>query len=329
MRHAVFYCRIADPSLLTTLEFYSHDIRLLEAIADRVTVCTSFAELRRAEPGLLFAWWHPTALPAIAWWRLHRRQVIATGAVDLTNPTETGWRHRLKRPLTWLSARLATLNIAISDFERNDLRRLVPRHPVETLHPGVDCAFFAPGQLTDEPTVTTVAQVNPASIHRKGLDRVIEAFGAARADVPTARLRIIGPISAEGQAWIDSQIAAGKTAGVEFCGFVDRDIKRSILASSWTYLQPSRYEGFGLAVAEALASGIVPIVTRVGSLPEVVGDIGAIVDEGDTAALRDRLVAALSSPPDDARRARAAAAASRFDTRTRLDRFRSIFPSDT
>jgi glycosyltransferase involved in cell wall biosynthesis len=175
----------------------------------------------------LFAWWHPTALPAIAWWRLHRRQVIATGAVDLTNPTETGWRHRVKRPLTWLAARLATVNIAISDFERDDLRRLVPGRPVETLHPGVDCAFFAPGQLTDEPTVTTVAQVNPASIHRKGLDRVIEAFGAARADVPTARLRIIGPISAEGQAWIDSQIAAGKTAGVEFCGFVDRDTKRS------------------------------------------------------------------------------------------------------
>ena len=50
-----------------------------------------------------------------------------------------------------------------------------------------------------------------------------------------------------------------------------------ILAESWVYLQPSRYEGFGLAVAEAMACGTVPIVSRAGALPEIVGDAGVIL----------------------------------------------------
>ena len=44
---------------------------------------------------------------------------------------------------------------------------------------------------------------------------------------------------------------------------------------------PSFYEGFGLPALEAMACGTAPIVSRVSSLPEIVGDVGTLIDPHD------------------------------------------------
>ncbi len=57
---------------------------------------------------------------------------------------------------------------------------------------------------------------------------------------------------------------------------------------------PSFYEGFGLPALEAMACGTVPIVSRVASLPEIVGDVGALVDPQDPATIAAALHRVLS-----------------------------------
>ncbi|MEZ5139840.1 MAG: glycosyltransferase [Acidimicrobiales bacterium] len=65
-------------------------------------------------------------------------------------------------------------------------------------------------------------------------------------------------------------------------------------ASALAY--PSRYEGFGLVPLEAMAVGTPVVATRVGAVPEVVGDAALLVPERDPDALADGLRAVLHDP---------------------------------
>ena len=53
------------------------------------------------------------------------------------------------------------------------------------------------------------------------------------------------------------------------------------------YVQASRHEGFGLAVAEAMLAGCVPVVMNVTAMPEVVGDAGVLIESQEPAAVAD------------------------------------------
>ena len=59
-------------------------------------------------------------------------------------------------------------------------------------------------------------------------------------------------------------------------------------------ITPSFYEGFGLPALEALACGTVPIVSNRSSLPEIVGDVGLLIDPDDTSSITEALHKALT-----------------------------------
>jgi len=61
---------------------------------------------------------------------------------------------------------------------------------------------------------------------------------------------------------------------VRWIGFVDEEDKPVLYRNAESFVFPSRYEGFGLPVLEALACGVPVVTTDAGSLPEVVGDAG-------------------------------------------------------
>jgi glycosyltransferase involved in cell wall biosynthesis len=69
-------------------------------------------------------------------------------------------------------------------------------------------------------------------------------------------------------------------------------------------VQASRHEGFGLAVAEAMLAGCVPVVMNVTAMPEVVGDAGVLIESQERAEVAGGIRRALELGPDAARRAR-------------------------
>ncbi len=101
--------------------------------------------------------------------------------------------------------------------------------------------------------------------------------------------------------------ARAASADVRFTGRVDGARLAQLRAAASVALIPSRSaETFGLAAAEAMAAGLPVIASRVGALPELVGDAGTLVAPGDPAALAAALAVI---PPDGAQRALARIAA--------------------
>jgi glycosyltransferase involved in cell wall biosynthesis len=66
-----------------------------------------------------------------------------------------------------------------------------------------------------------------------------------------------------------------------FTDFIDEEDKAPMILGSKALISPSHWEGFGMHVVESLACGTPVIVSRVASLPEVVGDAGIYVDNND------------------------------------------------
>ncbi len=68
----------------------------------------------------------------------------------------------------------------------------------------------------------------------------------------------------------------------------------ALYSQALALITPSFYEGFGLTALEAMACGTVPIVSRVASLPEIVGDVGLLIDPHDIGSITDGLARVLS-----------------------------------
>jgi glycosyltransferase involved in cell wall biosynthesis len=80
---------------------------------------------------------------------------------------------------------------------------------------------------------------------------------------------------------------------VKWIGFVDEEDKPILYRNAEAFVFPSRHEGFGLDVLEALACGVPVVTTTADSLPEVVGDAGFAVDPDDARAMAGAIIATI------------------------------------
>ena len=160
-------------------------------------------------------------------------------------------------------------------------------HTVE-ITPGVDTARFTPGQpAAQRPrTVLYVGRMDRTSAW-KGVDVLIRAF-AGLADLPGARLRLVGG----GDAVPDLlRLAAelGLADRVDAVGELTGEALVTELRTASVLALPSRTEAesFGMALVEAMACATPVVGSEVGGIPHVVtdGDTGLLVPPGDPAAL--------------------------------------------
>ncbi len=104
---------------------------------------------------------------------------------------------------------------------------------------------------------------------------------------------------AGGKGWYYDQIFAeverlGLTGEVIFPGYVVQQELPLWYNAADLFVYPSRYEGFGLPVLEAMACGTPVVTTNVASLPEVAGDAALLVSPDDESQLLEAMRRALS-----------------------------------
>ena len=139
----------------------------------------------------------------------------------------------------------------------------------------------------------------------KGFDLLVAALADVVAHVPAARVLLIGD-GAERDALEAQARALGVADRLCITGSVGDSIP--MLAAADVLAAPSRNEGMGRVLVEAMALGLPVVGTRVGGIPDVIddGECGLLVPPDDAAALAEALV---ELGCDVARRAKLAAAA--------------------
>ncbi len=134
---------------------------------------------------------------------------------------------------------------------------------------------------------------------RKGVDVLLAAVVGVLRRHPRARLRLVGDDNAAWSAGEDWRRMLSELAGhdqrlvsrVAFAGRAGDEELLQALADADVFVAPSRYESFGLVVAEAMMMGLPVVSTAVGGIPEVAvdGETALLVAPGDAAALEDAL----------------------------------------
>ena len=203
------------------------------------------------------------------------------------------------------SARRAARVLAISELTKHDLVELygVDERKVVVTPLAADPAFTPDGPAADgDPYVLFVGALQP----RKEPTTAIEALSLIGPDAP--RIVLAGPDKGGREATEEAARRLGVRA--ELRGHVAQDELAALYRGAGCLVFPSRYEGFGLPVLEAMASGTPVVGTTAGAIPEVAGDAAILVEAGNPAALAGGIERALA----DHERLRAAglARAARF-----------------
>ena len=256
--------------------------------------------VRRAD--VVFGWfasWH-TFFPITLAWLLRKPSVLIIGGFDTANMPDIGYGYQqggLRRWASrWIMTRASRL-ITNSSYSLSEITRNTPIPPsrVTVVHHGVPDPFGRAG-AHKERLAMTVGAIERGTLVQKGQ----LAFVQAASELPDVKFVFAGK-------WLDDAIGELRAVApdnVELTGWLSDEELRSLDLRASVYVQASRHEGFGLAVAEAMLAGCVPVVMNVTAMPEVVGDAGVLIESQRPDEVAGGIRRALELGPDASRAAR-------------------------
>ncbi|MFC0351179.1 glycosyltransferase family 4 protein [Undibacterium danionis] len=201
----------------------------------------------------------------------------------------------------------ASLILAISESTRKDIidQFQIPAERVQVTLLGVDQSYHPRTSTELAPVLSKfglsmnaysffVSTIEP----RKNLTNLIAAYRL----LPIAMRQRWPLVLVGGGGWqsedihADIQRAVGE-GWLKYLGFVDQADLPALYAGARLFTYPSWYEGFGLPIAEAMASGVPVLTSNCSSMPEVAAGAARLVEPGDVDSIREGLAQALD---DDA-----------------------------
>jgi glycosyltransferase involved in cell wall biosynthesis len=197
--------------------------------------------------------------------------------------------------LFW-SAHTSRLVLASSNATGADLLRhyRLPESRVRVAWLGVDPVFFGIARRrAPEPFLLAVSTLHP----HKNLEGLLRAFVKFRAVRPDFRLVVCGLhgfATANVHALRD---ALGLRGVVDFPGWIPRADVYELYARAWGFIYPTRFEGFGLPILEALAAGVPSACSHIEPLSTIAGGAALNFDPADDDAIAEAMLRIVQDGP--------------------------------
>lgn len=255
-------------------------------------------EMLRRPPDVLFVPAH--VIPAI-----HPAAVVTIhdlGYLDESASHPPSDVRRLKLATRW-SASAASKIITPSETTRRDLIAHLGVDPnkIVTIAHGVDDRFSAAPRPVDEEIrsrlalprryVLTVGTIHP----RKNVPVLARAVATLNARGEDCHLVIAGKRGWNASEVVDELAASGLGTRLMILDYVADADMAALYRGATAFCMPSRYEGVGLPVLEALATGIPTIVSDRGALPETLGRAGFVASADSSEAFARALFEVLQN----------------------------------
>ena len=198
-------------------------------------------------------------------------------------------RDRLRRWFYRRSATTADLIITDSEFSRREISAAYDLDPdqIKVVPLGVGAPFLRSTRHPPPPGVTEPYVLHVGDLHpRRNLRTLVRALARLQS-LPANRtmpMLVLAGVDRGEHAKLEEE-ARHAHLRIHFAGAVDDATLASLYAGAAAFAYPSRYEGFGLPLLEAMACGTPVLAARAGAIPEVIGDAGILVDPDDEAEM--------------------------------------------
>jgi glycosyltransferase involved in cell wall biosynthesis len=236
---------------------------------------------------------HTHLVHADVYGALGARRLVSTKHND--DPFRAGAFRFLERRLARKASKVIAITHALARFQVE--RVGLPEDKVEVIHYGLDELPQAWG-TNDADELPSEARVLLAVSRletQKGIDVAVRALPDVLVTHPDAHLVVLGEGPQRGEL---EQLARSLGVPVYLPGRVP-DVA-AWLRRADLLVHPARWEGFGLALLEAMLASLPIVATRVSSIPEIVldGETGLLVPPDDPASLADAITRTLASAGD-------------------------------
>ena len=249
---------------------------------------------------LIFIWFadYHSLIPALLAKLLKKRCAIVIGGYDAAKVPELNYGAHLRRFrsfCTSTSCDLADVILPVSVFTKRDILRFCHNRRCRVIYNGVNPLFFKMMGKKENLILTVCGADDVRTVLRKGVD----FFAEIARKIPDQGFVVVG-MTGKARQFLEEK----RIPNLRIIGRLTHEELLTYYQKARIYCQLSAYEAFGLTLAEAMLCECIPVGSNDGATPEVIGDVGFIVESRCAAEVVKTIRRALSCGEELGRLAR-------------------------
>jgi len=277
-KNVCFFAHVKNPELLKQRQWYKNDIRILQELGFRVIIATKFNQIP-LNCDLYFSWFVTGSIFPLIKAKISRKPIIVIAGGSETALTPFGYFSRpwYIRILIRICLKYADAVLAVSKNILKEIKRFRTKNAI-LLYNGIDTKKFKPIDL-EKNIILSCTRLDSYTYEGKKIELLLKSIPYVIKEFPEQKFVIIGE---KGDAYIKVKSLIKKlkiSNNINLLGSMSNDAMKQYFNQAQVCVQPTRYEAFGFTIAEAMSCGIPIITTKVGAVPEIVGDCGFYIND--------------------------------------------------